>query len=85
MTTINFETVAAHLGTRPFVAGRRLTPQTSVATLSVDSLELVEIVIDLQEEFGVSLTQADLRAVRTLGDLVTLLRRRQLQAAGEAR
>jgi acyl carrier protein len=70
---ITFEAVAARLGTLPFVAAERFTPQTSLAALAVDSLELVELVIDLEEEFGVSLTQTTLREARTLGDLVNLL------------
>jgi acyl carrier protein len=73
MTTVTFEAVAARLGGLPSVIAQRLTPQTHLATLAVDSLEMVEIMIDLQEEFGVSLSQADLRDARTLGDLVTLL------------
>jgi acyl carrier protein len=71
--TVTFETIAARLGTRLSVPPGGLTPRTALADLAADSLDLVEILIDLQEEFGVSLTQADLRTVLTLGDLVALL------------
>jgi acyl carrier protein len=72
--TINFDTVAARLSTYLSVPAGRLTPRTSLADIATDSFELVELVIDLQEEFGVSFTQADLRPVLTLGDLVALMR-----------
>jgi acyl carrier protein len=71
--TVTFETVAARLGNRLSVPPASLTPRTALADLAGDSLDLVEMLIDLQEEFGVSLTQADLRTVLTLGDLVALL------------
>lgn len=58
MDTVTFDAVAARLATLPSVLTQRVTPRTSLAALAVDSLEMVEIVIDLQEEFGVILTQA---------------------------
>jgi acyl carrier protein len=72
--TITFEAVAARLGALLSVPAASLTPRTSLVDLTADSFELVEIVIDVQEEFGVSFTQADLRPVLTLGDLVALMR-----------
>jgi acyl carrier protein len=72
--TITFDTVAARLAALLSVPASRLTPQTFLADVAPDSLALVEIVIDMQEEFGVSFAQADLRPVLTLGDLVALLR-----------
>jgi acyl carrier protein len=69
-----FDAVAARLSALLSVPAAKLTPRTCLADLAADSFELVEIVIDLQEEFGVTFTQADLRPVLTLGDLVTLLR-----------
>jgi acyl carrier protein len=62
--------------------GGSLTPQTRLADLAADSLDLVELVLDLEEEFGVSFAQADLRTVHTLGDLAALLRRRNHAAPG---
>ena len=38
-----------------------------------ESFLLVELVIELQEEFGLRLVQEDLRLVRTVGDLVQVL------------
>jgi acyl carrier protein len=41
-----------------------------------ESFVLVEMVIDLQETFGVRFGQEDLQAVRTVGDLVALIQER---------
>lgn len=39
--------------------------------LVVESFLLVELVIELQEEFQIRLMQDDLRNVKTVGDLIT--------------
>jgi acyl carrier protein len=75
-TTITFDAVAARLGRILSVPAGGLTPRTFLADIAADSFELVEIVVDLQEEFGVTFTQADLRPILTVGDLVALLRAR---------
>jgi len=41
-----------------------------------ESFVLVEMVIDLQETFSVRFGQADLSAVKTVGDLIDLVGRR---------
>ena len=38
--------------------------------LVTESFVLVQLVIDLQEEFGIRLSGEDLREVRTVGDLI---------------
>jgi acyl carrier protein len=76
MPTITFDTVAARVAALLRRPVDDLTPRTRLADLAPDSFTLVEVVIDLQEEFGVTFTQAELRPVVTLGDLVDLLRGR---------
>jgi acyl carrier protein len=44
-----------------------------LTTLVVESFALIEMVIELQEEFGVRLVQEDLRDVKTVGDLTELI------------
>lgn len=44
--------------------------------LVAESFVLVEMVIELQEEFGVRFVQEDLKNVRTVGDLAALLESR---------
>jgi acyl carrier protein len=82
MPDITFEAVVARLGSRLAIPAARLTPTTPLTSLAVDSFGLVEIVIDLQEEFGVRFGQAELVGARTLGDLVALLRGKTRAAQG---
>jgi acyl carrier protein len=74
IAAVTFEAVAARLGSRLAVPPGRLTPGTSLIDLAADSFELVELLIDLQEEFDARFTHAQLRSALTLGDLVDLLR-----------
>lgn len=54
----------------------RLSDDMLVADLVADSFILVEMVIELQEEFGVRFVQDDLKSVKTLGDLTALFESR---------
>ena len=50
----------------------KLDDDAILTNLVVESFLLIEMVIELQEEFGVRLVQEDLRDVKTVGDLVNL-------------
>ena len=50
----------------------KLDDDAILTNLVVESFLLIEMVIELQEEFGVRLVQEDLREVKTVGDLVNL-------------
>jgi acyl carrier protein len=43
-----------------------------LADVGVDSLAIVEMLMDLEDRYGVRLSQDDLRKARTVGDLVRL-------------
>ncbi len=47
-----------------------------LATVAADSFVLVEMVIELQDEFGVRFDHEDMANLRTVGDVVELVRRR---------
>ncbi len=51
-----------------------------LTSLVPESFLLVELVIELQEEFGVRLMQQDLKDVKSVSDLATLVERK----AGES-
>lgn len=51
----------------------RLSDELALADLVVESLMLVELAIDLQEDYGVRLGHEELARVATVGDLVSLL------------
>jgi acyl carrier protein len=50
----------------------KLTDDTLLTDLVTDSFLLVQMVIELQEEFGVRLVQEDLKDVKTVNDLTCL-------------
>jgi acyl carrier protein len=41
--------------------------------LGADSLDVVEIVMDLEEEFGITIEDADAEHIRTVGDAIEFL------------
>ena len=66
------------------VSGRRLeglTLQTAIADLSLDSVQILEIVAYTEERPGVRLTDDDLQGVSTLAELGALLQRASRRAA----
>jgi len=54
----------------------RLEDEAPLTHLVAESFVLVEMVIELQEEFGVRLVQEDLKGVKTVGDLAQVLESR---------
>jgi len=54
----------------------RATPDTVLTDLVSDSFRLVEMAIELQEDYDVVIGQADMTDLRTVGDLAELVRSR---------
>src|SRR5256885_2076876 len=77
--------VAEHLG----VGSDELAPEVSLADdLAADSLDLVELALVLEDEFGIAVSETVLEEVRTYGQLVEavrmLVRRRDDEVASPA-
>jgi acyl carrier protein len=47
-----------------------VTETTSLESFSVDSLALIDLIFDVEQEFGVKLSVAHLTGMRSMGDLV---------------
>jgi acyl carrier protein len=77
MPEIDFDRMAKHISSLISVPTERLTPTTKIRDLVPDSFTLVEIAVDVQEEFDVVLSQDDFKGLQTLGDLAALLQRKQ--------
>ena len=46
-----------------------LLPETSFVTdLGANSLDLIEIVMEFEKEFGIEVRDADIEAIKTIGD-----------------
>jgi len=56
-----------------------LEDTTVLTDLVSDSMILVNLVIELQEELGVRLVQDDLKDVKAVGDLLALFERKMAQ------
>jgi acyl carrier protein len=71
--SVTFDDVAHRISATLSLPVDSLTPETRLRDLAADSFLLVEMAVDLQEEFDALFTQADLREVTTLGQLAGLV------------
>lgn len=60
-----------------------LDPKAPLDTLGIDSLSFIEFMFKVEEEFGVSVSDEDLKAIKTLADLERQVAA-ALAAAGKA-
>ena len=67
------EEICARIAEALGVRNERVTPDAALADLVSDSYRLVEMAIELQEDYDVVFTQADLSRVTTVGDLTKLV------------
>ena len=55
-----------------------VTPEATLKDdLGIDSLDAVELIMELEDEFGVKIEDAEAQAFVTIGDIVTLLEAKQ--------
>jgi acyl carrier protein len=66
--------VAAIVGDQLGVDAEKLTPESSLLhDLGADSLDVVELIMALEEEFGLKVPDHDVENIRSVGDMVTYL------------
>lgn len=53
-----------------------ITEETTFDELGVDSLDMVEFVMEAEEEFGISIEQDEISSVKKVGDAVELIKRK---------
>jgi acyl carrier protein len=70
---IEREAVRRHIVAKLRRPGESVTDDVVLRDLVAESFVLIELVIDLQEEFGVRLAQQDLEGVSTAGHLIDLI------------
>ncbi len=57
------------------VAQEHCVPEASFADdLGADSLDLVELIMEMEEEFGVQISDAELQNIRTIQDVIAFLK-----------
>jgi acyl carrier protein len=85
MKTIAYEEVVGFVADHFQVERAALTPQTRlVDDLYADSLELLDLVLDLNERYGIEIEADDLQQMTTVAALATVLQRLMLAAEPEA-
>ena len=47
----------------------KLDPHASLDTLGIDSLSFIEFMFKVEEEFGITVSDEDLKGIKTLGGL----------------
>jgi acyl carrier protein len=57
------------------VPAEKVTPEASLTALDIKSLEQIECVLALEDEFHVELDQPDLRKLRTVQDIIDAVQR----------
>ncbi|MFI9724079.1 4'-phosphopantetheinyl transferase superfamily protein [Streptomyces sp. NPDC052396] len=70
---LTFDDVAERISATLSIPVAGLTPDTRLRELAADSFLLVEMAVDLQEEFDTVFTQNELREITTLGELAGLV------------
>lgn len=68
----------------PSVSDGDITAQTTFAELNPDSLELVEMVMEAEDAFGITIMEEQAEQLQTVGELVALIEAEQQKAAQPA-
>ena len=66
-----FEKIAKYLSEQMDISMDEITPDTTFESLGIDSLDTVEMVMDLEDELGVELELEE--KVATIGELVAFV------------
>lgn len=57
----------------PSLKGKELTATSTFRDLGIDSIELVDIVVTMEDELGVEFEDEELMELKTVADLVALV------------
>lgn len=69
-----FEKVCKMLAEQLKIEIDKITPEAEVVKdLGADSLDLVELMMALEDEYGITLPEAEVESVKTVQDIVTML------------
>ncbi len=81
MPTIDSATVKSRISDTLQLPLAKLADDRLLTDVVTESFAMVEVVIDLQEEFGVRLEQAELKKLKTVADLTALVAAKARAAA----
>ena len=52
----------------------KLDPEATLASLGLDSLDVVEFVLDLEDEYNITFEPSETQDIKTLGNLLDLIK-----------
>lgn len=74
MDNNTFEKVAALIADQLGIDKATVTPEKEVVKdFGADSLDIVEMLMGLEEEYGITISEEDAGNVKTVGDIVALI------------
>lgn len=65
----NFEQIKKIIVDQLGVDADAVTPDTTIENLGVDSLDLVETIMTVEDEFGITFDDGDVEGLKTVGDI----------------
>ncbi len=69
-----FEKVACMLAEKCNVAKEKITPESEIVKdLGADSLDVVEMLMDLESEFGIEIDEESANGLKTVQDVVNII------------
>ena len=71
-----FEKLAAYLASQLDINEEDITEETTFESLGIDSLDVMELLMNLEEELGTEIEMGE-NKVNTVGDLVKLIEEKQ--------
>ncbi len=73
----NFDKVKSIIVDQLGVEEDEITLETTFADLNADSLDIVELIMALEEEFDLDIPDEDAEKIRTVGDAVNYIKENQ--------
>ena len=71
---MNFEKIRSLISERFDVDEDKITRETNIVDdLGVDSLDIAELLLTLEDEFDISIPEEDIANLKTVGDLVDFM------------
>lgn len=71
---MDFEKICAMLSKQMDVPAEQITMETRlVEDLKADSLDVVELIMDIEQEYGVQVPEEELPNVHTVGDILKVV------------
>ena len=64
-------------GLEPKIKGKDLTLESTFKDLGLDSIDLVDLVFQFEEELGIEFEDEELTSLKTVGDVVSLIESKQ--------